>query len=133
MDFTVNGARPTTLSTDDVQYFEAQFFLAPTTGTIYVDSDLSILPTPHGRCRVRREICILNHAPKPVSLDLRIEADADFADLFEVKDAQEKKGKHYRRVEQRAAGPRIPARDVRARDGDLLRRRQAVSPSTKRG
>lgn len=40
---TVNGIRPTVLSTDDVEYFEAQFFLAPTSGTIYVDADLSVM------------------------------------------------------------------------------------------
>ncbi len=32
---------------------------------------------------------------KPVDLDVRIDAASDFADLFEVKDALEKKGRYY--------------------------------------
>ena len=40
---TANGIRPSVLSTDDVQYFEAKFFLAPSSGTIYVDVDMSIM------------------------------------------------------------------------------------------
>ena len=38
------------------------------------------------------ELTILNHDDKPVELEVRLEADSDFADLFEVKDALEKKG-----------------------------------------
>jgi hypothetical protein len=40
-----------------------------------------------------------NHSSKPLDIEVRIQADADFADLFEVKDALNKKGDHYRRVE----------------------------------
>jgi glycogen debranching enzyme len=97
--FTVDGKRPTCLSTDDVQYYETQFFLAPTSGTVYVDSDLSIFRHRVVEQGFREELSILNHSAKPVSLDLRIEAGADFADLFEVKDALKKKGEHYRRAE----------------------------------
>jgi glycogen debranching enzyme len=38
------------------------------------------------------DLTILNHADKSVTLDIRIEAASDFADLFEVKDALRKKG-----------------------------------------
>ena len=96
---TVNGARPSTLSTDDVEYFEAQFFLTPGSSTIYVDSDLSIVRRRQVADGFHEEVLITNHSPKAMTLDLRIEADADFADLFEVKDALKKKGQHYRRVE----------------------------------
>src|SRR5438094_946530 len=40
---TINGTVPNVLSTDDLQYYLAQFFLVPGTGTIYVDSDVSII------------------------------------------------------------------------------------------
>ena len=33
---TVNGDRLTSLSTDDLQYFEARFFLVPGAGSVYV-------------------------------------------------------------------------------------------------
>ena len=55
--FTINGVRPSVLSTDDVQYFEAKFFLAPTSGTIYVDVDMSGHAPPRGRSRVPRGDC----------------------------------------------------------------------------
>ncbi len=96
---TVNGVRPAVLSTDDVQYFEAQFFLAPTSGTIYVDADLSIM-RKRSVCRgFQEELRVVNHSAKATQLELRIEADADFVDLFEVKDALKKKGTHYRRID----------------------------------
>src|SRR6185369_5582368 len=44
-------------------------------------------------------LSILNHADTPKSMQVRIAVDADFADLFEVKDVLRKKGEHYRRVE----------------------------------
>ena len=34
---TVNDIRLNALSTDDLQYFEARFFLVPATGTVYID------------------------------------------------------------------------------------------------
>ena len=34
---TVDGRRPAILSFDDVEYFEAQFFLAPGSGTVYIN------------------------------------------------------------------------------------------------
>ena len=37
---TVDGERLNALSTDDLQYYEAQFFLVPGTGTVYANADL---------------------------------------------------------------------------------------------
>ncbi len=96
---TVDGARPAVLSTDDMEYFAARFFLAPASGTIYVDSDISIFRSRSVGDGFQEQIEIINHSSKMVTLDMRIEADADFADLFEVKDALAKKGQHYRRLE----------------------------------
>src|SRR5215472_3850653 len=95
---TVNGQKPNSLSTDDLQYFSVQFFLVPGTGTVYVDSDLSIIrkrAVGHG---FHEDLTILNHSAKPVDMVVRIEAAADFADLFEVKDALKKKGELYSSV-----------------------------------
>src|SRR5947208_12411552 len=39
----VGGESPRVLSTDDVDYFSAQFFLIPTTGTIYRNPTLSVI------------------------------------------------------------------------------------------
>ncbi len=96
---TVDGVRPNVLSTDDLDYFYVQFFLVPGTGTIYVDADQSIIRKRAVGNGFHEDLTILNHKDKPVDLKVRIEAGADFADLFEVKDKLTKKGEFYHRIE----------------------------------
>jgi len=96
---TVNGQRLTALSTDDLQYFEARFFLVPGTGTVYVDSKLTVIRQRAVGDGFHESLTILNHDEKPVDLTVRIEVGSDFADLFEIKDALEKKGTYTARVE----------------------------------
>jgi glycogen debranching enzyme len=89
---TIDGQRLNALSTDDLHYFETRFFLVPGTGTVYVDSKLSVIrrrAVGHG---FHEELTILNHDVEPVDLTVRVEAGCDFADLFEVKDALAKQG-----------------------------------------
>jgi glycogen debranching enzyme len=95
---TVNGQRLTALSTDDLQYFQTRFFLVPGTGTVYVDSKLSVIRQREVADGFREELRILNHESEAVDLAVRIEAASDFADLFEVKDALAKKGQYTTRV-----------------------------------
>ena len=97
---SVNGSRLNPLSVDDLQYFETRFFLVPGTGTVYVDSKLSVIRQRAVGNGFHEELTILNHDDKPVDLTVRIDAGCDFADLFEVKDALAKKGKYVNRVEQ---------------------------------
>ncbi len=96
---TVNGERLNALSTDDLQYFEARFFLVPGTGTVYVDAKLSVIRQRAVGDGFHEELTVLNHDDKPVDLTIRVEAASDFADLFEVKDALEKKGAYSARIE----------------------------------
>jgi glycogen debranching enzyme len=97
---TVNGQRPNPLSTDDVNYFSSQFFLVPGTGTIYVDSPMSIVRQRAVGGGFHEDLKVRNHTHKPIDLDIRIEAAADFADLFQVKDAEfKRKGEFYDRIE----------------------------------
>jgi glycogen debranching enzyme len=95
---TVDGQRLTALSTDDLQYFQTRFFLVPGTGTVYVDSKLSVIRQREVADGFREDLRILNHENDPVHLTVRIEAGSDFADLFEVKDALAKKGQYTTRV-----------------------------------
>jgi glycogen debranching enzyme len=95
---TVNGQRLNPLSTDDLNYFETRFFLVPGTGTVYVDSKLSVIRRRAVGNGFREELTVLNHDEKPVDLTIRIDADSDFADLFEVKDALKKKGSYSAQV-----------------------------------
>jgi glycogen debranching enzyme len=96
---TIDGERLNPLSVDDLQYFETRFFLVPGTGTVYVDAKLSVIRRRAVGDGFHEELTVLNHDEKPVDLTIRIEAASDFADLFEVKDALEKKGKYYKRIE----------------------------------
>jgi glycogen debranching enzyme len=96
---TVNGERLTPLSVDDLQYFETRFFLVPGTGTVYVDAKLSVIRQRSVANGFHEELTILNHDGKPVELTVRLEADCDFADLFEVKDALKKRGTYSTRIE----------------------------------
>ncbi len=59
---------------------------------MYVDAKLSVIRTRSVGDGFSEELSLINHAEEAVDLTLRIDAGADFADLFEVKDALEKKG-----------------------------------------
>jgi glycogen debranching enzyme len=96
---TVDGQRLNPLSVDDLQYFETRFFLVPGTGTVYVDAKLSVIRQRAVGDGFREQLTILNHDNTPADLEVRVEAASDFADLFEVKDALEKKGTYSSRIE----------------------------------
>src|SRR4051812_7310632 len=96
---TIDGTVPSALSTDDLQYFSAQFFLVPGTGTVYVDAPLSAIRQRSVGNGFHEDLTVLNHGAEPADLDVRIEAASDFADLFEVKDALAKRGDYYHRIE----------------------------------
>ncbi len=97
---TINNVRPKLLSTDDLAYYRVNFFLALATGTIYLDSRLSVQRQRSVDNGFHEELTLVNHDKQPAELTVRVEAAADFADLFEVKDDDlNKKGELYRRVE----------------------------------
>ena len=68
---TVDGQRLNALSVDDLQYFEARFFLVPGTGTVYVDAKLSVIRSRAVGDGFHEELTILNHDDKPVDLTVR--------------------------------------------------------------
>ncbi|MFI6824298.1 glycogen debranching N-terminal domain-containing protein [Micromonospora sp. NPDC050187] len=97
---TLNGERLNALSYDDLQYYEARFFLVPGTATHYTDAKLSIIRERAVGGSFREELTVLNHDEQPVELEIRIEAASDFADLFQVKDEiLNKKGEFYTDVQ----------------------------------
>jgi glycogen debranching enzyme len=95
---TVNGQRLNALSTDDLHYFQTRFFLIPGSGSVYVDSKLTVIRQREVADGFREELRVLNHESEPVDLQVRVDAACDFADLFEVKDALKKKGQYRVRV-----------------------------------
>ena len=95
---TIDGMRPAVLSVDDQAYYQVVYFLALATGTVYVDSQLTVVRKRWVAVGFQEDLTLANHARKPVDLEVRLEAGADFADLFEVKDKLNKKGELYREV-----------------------------------
>jgi glycogen debranching enzyme len=118
---TVNGERLNPLSVDDLQYFETRFFLVPGTGTVYVDAKLSVIRRRAVGNGFHEELTILNHDDEPADLTVRLDAGCDFADLFEVKDALEKKGQYTSRVKD--------GRLILAYDRGTFNRSTAISAS----
>jgi glycogen debranching enzyme len=100
---TINGMRPKVLSVDETAYYQTQHFLALATGTTYVDSHLTVVRKRAVGGGFRERLGIVNHDQSPVDLDICIEVDADFADLFEVKGAIDKKGDVYRHTDDDGA------------------------------
>jgi glycogen debranching enzyme len=97
---SANGSPLDVLSTDETQYFASKHFLVPPTGTVNDNPTVSIHRNRTIGDGFHEDVTVLNHANEPVELELRLEAGADFADLFEVKDALEKKGERYARIEE---------------------------------
>ncbi len=95
----VNGERLHALSVDDLDYFSVQFFLVPTTKTTYIDAGFSILRKRSISDGFIEDITIQNHTTKPIDLTIHMQIDADFADLFEVREALSKKGTHNRHAD----------------------------------
>jgi len=79
---TIDGQRLNALSTDDLQYFEARFFLVPGTGTVYIDAKMSVIRQRAVGDGFFETLSIINHDEKPASVSVRVEAGCDFADLF---------------------------------------------------
>ena len=89
---TLDGESLSPLSTDDIHYSFAQFFLVRGTGTVYTDSSVSVLRQRFVGDGFHEDVAVMNHGREPVELEVRVDVAADFADLFEVKDALPKKG-----------------------------------------
>jgi glycogen debranching enzyme len=107
----IDGEGLSALSTDDVHYAYAQFFLVRGTGTVYTDSSVSVLRQRFVGDGFHEDLTVMNHGREPIELEVRVDVGADFADLFEVKDAMEKKGTNTQHVE----GGRIVLRYTRER------------------
>src|SRR5436190_360516 len=70
---TVNGQRLTALSTDDLNYFEARFFLVPGSDTVYVDANLTVIRQRVVGDGFREHVTLLNHQGQPVDVAIRID------------------------------------------------------------
>ena len=96
---TVDGGRLTSLSTDDLKYYESKFFLVPGTGSVYVNATMSVIRLRDVGAGFKERLTVLNHDSKAVDISVRLDAGSDFADLFEVKDALTKQGTYDTRTD----------------------------------
>jgi glycogen debranching enzyme len=97
---TVDGKQLDALSTDDTKSFSASFFLVPGTGSEYTDATLSLIRRRVVGDGFFEELTVLNHGNERIRPEITIAAGADFADLFQVKDATiERPGKEFARVD----------------------------------
>jgi glycogen debranching enzyme len=92
---TINGLALDVLSTDAIEYYYAQHFCTPPTGTIYKNPTLSLIRRRFVGNGFVEDLTVLNHCSDVQNVELRLEFGADFYDLFEVKDALKKKGAYY--------------------------------------
>ena len=83
---TINGARPLLLSSGQVEYYSAAFYLRnPVAGGLGLD-ELSIARERFIGEGMQDHVVVQNHAHRPVAFELSLEAGNDFADIFAVKE-----------------------------------------------
>jgi glycogen debranching enzyme len=95
----LNGETLEALSTDETQYFQAQFFLVPSGGDVNENPSVSIIRKRSVGDGFHEDVSVINHDARALELELRLEAGSDFADLFEVKDALTKRGERTVRLD----------------------------------
>ncbi len=83
---TLDGRELDTLSVADSEYFAVQFFLVPSGESVARNPTVSLMRRRLVRGSWIEELVVMNHASEPVALELRLEVDTDFADMFEVRD-----------------------------------------------
>src|SRR5207244_11567763 len=96
---TANGSPLDVLSTDETQYFASKHFLVPPTGTVNENPTVSIHRNRTIGDGFHEDVSVLNHDAKPIELELRLDADSDFPDLFEGTDARANKSERSTRAE----------------------------------
>ncbi|MEV1329293.1 glycogen debranching N-terminal domain-containing protein [Micromonospora costi] len=92
----LNGKQLEALSAENLEYDEVVFFLMEPTGTIYQNPSLSVTRRRGVAAGMYESITVHNFSTDSVAFELSVLFDADFADIFEVKDQMSKTGHLYR-------------------------------------
>ncbi|MFD1716968.1 glycogen debranching N-terminal domain-containing protein [Georgenia deserti] len=117
-ELTIDGTVPEPLAVTPGEPYEATFVgrAAPRPGQS--EPTLVVERKRYVAQGMREDITLRNFGPEAAGVDLRLEVDADFADLFEVK---ENRVRHPRRVGRRAAGSELSLWMDRAQDSRGVR------------
>jgi glycogen debranching enzyme len=92
----VNGQSMDWLSADTLDYDQAVFFLVEQTKSVYRNPLLSMTRRRQVACGLLEQLVVINYSAEPLTFEITMMFDADFADLFEVKDQMSKSGSFYR-------------------------------------
>jgi glycogen debranching enzyme len=95
----LNGRELDALSAETLEYDEAVFYLVEPTGTVYRNPAMSLTRRREVGDGMREHLDLTNHGLHRVDVEVTLLFDADFADLFEVKDDLSKTGELYRHRE----------------------------------
>ncbi|MGV9810257.1 glycogen debranching N-terminal domain-containing protein, partial [Micromonospora chersina] len=95
---SINGERVSPLTVEEIEYFENRFVVVPTMPTPLADVSVSAIRDRFIGGSFTERLTLVNHEPKPVELRIRIDVASDFADLFEIKDVRNKRGRYHIRV-----------------------------------
>ncbi|MEV1330235.1 glycogen debranching N-terminal domain-containing protein [Micromonospora costi] len=90
---TLDGERLHALSIDQAESYSTRFFLAPGEPTHYLDAKVSVIRSRAIGGSFSEELTVLNHLREAVEFVVRLDVGADFADIFEIKAARQKKGR----------------------------------------
>jgi glycogen debranching enzyme len=92
----LNGRELDALAAESLEYDEAVFYLVEPTGSVYRNPAMSLIRRREVGDGMREHLELINHGRHEVHVEITILFDADFADLFEVKDELAKRGELYR-------------------------------------
>jgi glycogen debranching enzyme len=95
---TINGRLTEALSDDSPGYDSASFFLVLGTGTVYRNPTLSVIRKRRIGDGLHEDLLVINDGAEPIHVELSVLFDADFADVFAVKDHLPGKGRIDREV-----------------------------------
>ena len=92
----LNGRELDALAAESLEYDEAIFYLVEPTRSVYRNPAMSLIRRREVGDGIREHLELINHGQHEVHVEITILFDADFADLFEVKDELTKRGQLYR-------------------------------------
>ncbi|MFD6639349.1 glycogen debranching N-terminal domain-containing protein [Micromonospora chalcea] len=97
---TIDGQRLHALSIDDSLSYKTRFFLVPGEPTHYLDANVSVIRSRAIGASLDEELTVLNHSEQEQEFHLRLDIGSDFADLLEIKNRRDKKGRTTPTVER---------------------------------
>ena len=95
----LDGRVPDVLSGVATASDEAMFFLVEPTGSIYRNPAVALIRRRQVGDGMREQLQLDNHGAEALRCEIVIRFDADFADIFEIKDDLTKAGRRTHRIE----------------------------------